>query len=30
MPKYFHELTLKEMFEHHDFTYEYSDDNRYY
>jgi hypothetical protein len=30
MPKYFHELTLKEMFEYHDFTYEYSDDNRYY
>ena len=30
MPKYFHELTLEEMFEHHDHTYQYSDDNRAY
>ena len=28
--KYFHELTLKEMFEHHDHTYQMSDDHRYY
>ena len=32
MPKqlYFHELSLKEMIKNHDFTYEYSDDHRYY
>ena len=30
MPKYFHELTLQEMFEHHDHTYMMADDNRYY
>jgi hypothetical protein len=32
MPKllYFHELTLEQMLESHDFTYEYSDDHRYY
>tara|TARA_B100000959_G_C14711526_1_gene513130 strand:- start:79 stop:318 length:240 start_codon:yes stop_codon:yes gene_type:complete len=30
MPKYFHELTLQEMFEHHDHTYQYSDDHRSY
>ena len=30
MPKYFHELTIKEMFEHHDHTYMMADDNRYY
>ena len=30
MPKYYHELTLEEMFEHHDHTYMMSDDHRYY
>ena len=30
MPKYYHELTLEEMFEHHDHTYMMSDDNRAY
>ena len=30
MAKYFHELTLEEMFEHHDHTYMMSDDNRAY
>ena len=30
MPKYFSELTLEEMFEHHDHTYMMSDDNRAY
>ena len=30
MPKYFHELTIKEMFEHHDHTYMMADDNRAY
>ena len=30
MPKYFHELTIEEMFEHHDHTYMMADDNRYY
>jgi hypothetical protein len=30
MPKYYHELTLEEMFEHHDHTYQMSDDNRAY
>lgn len=29
-PKYFHELTLKEMFKQHDWTYMYSDDSRWY
>ena len=29
-PLYFHELTLEQMLESHDFTYEYSDDHRYY
>ncbi len=28
--KYFDELTLKEMFASHDWTYMYADDNRYY
>jgi len=28
MPKYFHELTLSKMIQHHDFTYECSDDHR--
>ena len=28
--KYFHELTLKQMLKQHDFTYQYSDDHRYY
>ena len=30
MPKYYHELTIEEMFEHHDHTYQMSDDNRAY
>ena len=30
MPKYYHELPIKEMIKHHDFTYCMSDDNRYY
>ena len=30
MPKYYHELTLEEMFEHHDHTYMMADDNRAY
>jgi len=32
MPKtrYYHELPIKEMIQHHDFTYCMSDDNRYY
>jgi len=30
MSKYFDDLTIKEMFEHHDHTYMMSDDNRYY
>ena len=30
MAKYFHELTIEEMFEQHDYTYQMSDDNRYY
>ena len=30
MPRYFEDLTLKEMFEHHDHTYMMSDDHRYY
>jgi len=30
MPKYFHELTIEEMFEHHDHSYQMSDDHRYY
>ena len=30
MPKYFEDLTIKEMFEHHDHTYMMSDDHRYY
>ena len=30
MPRYFNELTLTEMFEHHDHTYQMSDDHRYY
>jgi len=29
-PVYFHELPIKKMIEHHDFTYCMSDDNRYY
>ena len=29
-PVYFHELPLKKMIKHHDFTYCMSDDNRYY
>lgn len=28
--KYFDDLTLEEMFKSHDWTYMYSDDNRYY
>ena len=28
--KYFDDLTLEEMFKNHDFTYQMSDDNRYY
>ena len=28
--KYFDDLTLEEMFKQHDWTYMYSDDNRYY
>jgi len=30
MPKYFKDLTLKEMFKYHDHTYMMADDNRYY
>ena len=30
MPKYFNDLTIEEMFEHHDHTYMMSDDHRYY
>ena len=30
MPKYFSDMTLEEMFEHHDHTYMMSDDNRAY
>ena len=30
MAKYFHELTLEEMFEHHDHTYMMADDHRAY
>jgi len=30
MAKYFNDLELEEMFEHHDHTYMMSDDNRYY
>ena len=30
MPRYFEDLTLKEMFEHHDHTYMMSDDHRAY
>ena len=30
MPKYYHELTLEEMFEHHDHTYMMADDHRAY
>ena len=30
MPKYYHELPIKEMIQYHDFTYCMSDDNRYY
>ena len=30
MPRYFEDLTIKEMFEHHDHTYMMSDDHRYY
>ena len=29
-PKYFHELSLDKMLESHDWTYQYSDDHRYY
>ena len=29
-PRYFKDLSLKEMFEHHDHTYMMSDDSRYY
>ena len=29
-PKYFHELSLDKMLESHDWTYEYSDDHRYW
>ena len=29
-PIYFEDLTLEQMFEHHDHTYMMSDDNRYY
>ena len=29
-PKYFHELTLEEMFKCHDHTYSRSDDHRYW
>ena len=29
-PVHFHELPIKKMIEHHDFTYCMSDDNRYY
>ena len=28
--KYFNDLTLEEMFEHHDYTYQMADDHRYY
>ena len=30
MPKYFEDLTIKEMFEHHDHTYMMADDHRAY
>ena len=30
MAKYFHELTIEEMFEQHDYTYQMSDDQRWY
>ena len=30
MPRYFKDITIKEMFEYHDHTYEYSDDHRKY
>ena len=30
MPKYFKDLTLTEMFKHHDHSYMMSDDHRYY
>ena len=30
MPKYYHELTIEEMFEHHDHSYMMSDDHRWY
>ena len=30
MPKYFNDLTIEEMFKHHDHTYMMSDDHRYY
>ena len=30
MPKYFKDLTLTEMFEHHDHSYMMSDDHRWY
>jgi len=30
MPKYFNDLTIEEMFEHHDHTYMMSDDHRAY
>ena len=30
MPKYFNDLTIEEMFEHHDHTYMMADDHRYY
>ena len=30
MPRYYKDLTLTEMFEHHDHTYQMSDDHRYY
>ena len=29
-PRYFSDLTLEEMFKHHDHTYQMSDDNRAY
>ena len=30
MSKYFHELEIEDMFKHHDFTYQMSDDHRKY
>tara|TARA_R100000152_G_C6614163_1_gene67048 strand:- start:64 stop:309 length:246 start_codon:yes stop_codon:yes gene_type:complete len=30
MPRYFNDLTIEEMFEHHDHTYMMSDDHRAY